>query len=113
MAKRLQMQKGTDEINQDGVGYRVAAGPAESEGFVEVPDHVAQHVLHQGGAVDLDADPTASAEPMTFTKVRHRHDKAASFTHNHVLYSPDDEGIILAPLDCLVMIQSHGFEVVS
>ena len=105
--KSLKVQAGTDEINQDGEVYRVAQGPAKEEWTVEVPAHVAEHVIRQGGAVEI----TESA-PVTTNLVTVRHisgDPKASFGHGGIVYEPDKDGKILVPASIVSEIEPHGF----
>lgn len=104
--KRIQMQKGTDEVNEGETSYRVSLGAAEPEGVVIVPASAAEHLIRQGGAVDLDAQPDP---PKGFVHVRHKVDSKASFGWNGATYEPDENGKIHAPIASLAEIEPHGF----
>lgn len=104
--RKIQMQKGTDEVNEGETSYRVALGPAEAEGVVIVPASAAEHLIRQGGAIDLDAitDP-----PKGSTHVRHASDPTRGFSHGGTSYKPDKDGKIHAPVAILAEIEPHGF----
>src|SRR5271157_6054147 len=85
---KLRVQKGTDEINHEGVSYKVAQGPATEEWTVEVPAHVAEHILRQGGAVQV-VDPGTQDPGEGFVYVRHvSGDPKAKFGHGQNMYEP-------------------------
>ena len=105
--RRLRMPPGTDEVNQGGDLYRVALGPAEEEGTVTVPVDVAEHLIRQGGAVEVDVSPPDL--PTGFIHVRHVTDPKASFGWCGVAYLPDEDGKIHAPIASLEAIAGHGF----
>ncbi len=104
---RIRVQKGTDEINHEGVSYKVAQGPASEEWTVEVPAHVAEHILRQGGAVQLDVPAPDLGEG--FIHVRHINDPKTGFSHGAKIYEPDKNGKIKVPVSILAEIEPHGF----
>lgn len=110
---KLQMQKGTDEVNIGGESYKVALGAAQPEGFVEVPPALAEILIKQGGAVEIvDPPQHHHREPMQqgFVHVRHATDPNASFTFQGIEYCPGDDGVIKAPTVAVVHIEAHGFK---
>ncbi len=111
---KLQMQKGTDEVNIGGDSYKVALGPAQPEGFVEVPPALAEILIKQGGAVEIVDPPHHHhhQEPMQqgFVHVRHATDPNASFTFQGIEYCPGEDGVIKAPTVAVVHIEAHGFK---
>lgn len=106
--KTLKVQAGTDEINQDGEIYRVAQGPAKDEWIVDVPAHVAEHVIRQGGAIEiLDVPPPPIN--LNLVSVRHISDLKATLGHGATVYEPDKDGKFLVPTSILAEIEPHGF----
>jgi hypothetical protein len=107
-SKRLLVQKGTDEVNHAGVSYPTAHGPAEPEGIVHLPPEAAEHILRQGGAIEV-TDETVSCEPSSTVLVRHINDPESSFSWGNRQFNPDENGLIEAPVEALAEIESHGF----
>lgn len=108
---KLRVQPGTDEINHDGVIYRVAQGPAAQEWTVEVPAHVAEHVIRQGGALQLDVPPPPIPDQGEgFVTVRHVSGEAKlQLSHGQNLYETDKDGKTRVPASILAEIEPHGF----
>lgn len=106
--KRLQMQRGTDEVNHAGESYKVTRSSVGDmpEGYVELPEDAAEHVLRQGGAIDLDDKPEL---PDGHIRFRHHSDEHVSFGFDGHVFEPDDDGIITAPAHMMESLGWHGF----
>jgi hypothetical protein len=104
---KLQMNRGTDEVNHGGVRYTVS----NIDWTVKVPDHVGHVLLATGaGAVRLDAPP--QPEPEGIVRVRHATDGDASFSHGQTTYEPDDQGVLTVPAAALPHLAAHGFSLI-
>ena len=99
--KRVQMQKGTDEVNHGGKSYPVP----KDTGIVELPANVAEHVIKTGGASEIFDPPEPSED---FVKVRHVHDPKLGVRWGEY-YEPDKNGVLKVPVAAVEDIAAHGF----
>jgi hypothetical protein len=99
--KRVQMQKGTDEVNHGTTSYHVPR-----DGVVELPAEVAEHVLRQGGAADIDPKPEL---PNDLVEVSHVSDPNAGLSWGGKSYPPSKDGKLHVPRASLADIAPHGF----
>jgi hypothetical protein len=99
--KRVQMQKGTDEVNHGTTSYHVPR-----DGVVELPPEVAEHVIRQGGGKDIDPKPEL---PSDLVEVRHVSDPNAGLSWGWKSYPPSKDGKLHVPMASLEDIAPHGF----
>ncbi len=100
-----------DEVNHGGVRYPVSnSSTALGIGEVDVPAHVAAILLRtSAGAVLAEPEAPAGEPSGESMPVRHVRDRGASFSWQGQCFAPDENGIILAPAECVTQIASHGF----
>jgi hypothetical protein len=98
MAKRkLQMPKGTDEVNYGTTSY-----PVERDGTVEVSDEAAGPLLHEGGAIEIVEVVDVVEEGMA----RIYGDPGCAISQ----YVIGEDGYVDVPSHlALIAVESHGF----
>ena len=99
---KVQMQKGTDEVNHGTTKYQVS----NKDWTVELPPHVAEHVIRQGGAQLIEEDVEPSSDLIS---VQHVSDKKATLSYAGVNYDPDKDGKMSVPVVSVDEIAPHGF----
>lgn len=98
--KHVKMQKGTDEVNHGTTSY-----PVPKDGHVDLPTVVADHVIRQGGAEDLDKPPA----PEGSVDVKHESDPKRGVTWGEKHFEPGKDGKLHVPIAALEDIAPHGF----
>jgi hypothetical protein len=101
---RLQMPKGTDEVNYGGDLIRVPP-----DGIVEVSPEAAEPLLHEGGAVEIMDPVPPSDTPEGMVKIRHITDPNASISIEGIVYTLDEKGEGHIPTHAAAIAESHGF----
>ena len=101
--KKLVANQGTDEVNIDGVSYKVN----HADNTVEVPGESVGPLLDRGGFSYAEPAPV----PQGFVAMRHAY--LESFSVDGEMFAPQEDGSFLIPSAVLRSATDHGFTIVE